>query len=110
MAVKPPNPVPIPEYEGTITMLHTDHLQLTFTEAGLFCTNDHDDFIPRLPNGEHFERGESWPDKDKYPDGAKPAPKSDFDAVYEYHTQAGAKCGDLINTTQKTISVGSGQS
>jgi hypothetical protein len=107
MAVNPPNPVPIPEFEGTITMLTTDTLQLKFTAAGIFCTDDTDDFDPTLPDGQHFNVGDIWPDPAQFPNGACPAAGDDYDAKYKYHTHHNAKCGDIDDTPQRTISVGS---
>ena len=108
MAVNPPNPVNIP-YDGTITMLSTDKLQLKFTEAGRFCSADYDDFTPNLPNDTVFAANDVWPDPNTYPDGASPA--GDGDSTYRYHTNTNKKCGDdedPTDTPQRTISVGSG--
>ena len=105
MAVKPPNPVSIP-FDGTITMLRTDKLILTFSEAGLFCSEDSNDFKPHLPHGITFAVGDIWPDQDKYPDGASPA--KDGDATYTYKTGADADCKHDDETVPRAIQVGGG--
>ncbi len=105
MAVKPPNPVSIP-FDGNITMLSTDKLILTFSQAGLFCSHDSDDFTPNLPNGVTFAVGDTWPDPAQYPDGATPA--GDGDSTYKYKTHANADCHHDDLTVPRSISVGSG--
>jgi hypothetical protein len=105
MAVKPPNPVSIP-FDGTITMLSTDKLILTFSEAGLFCSEDSNDFKPHLPHGVTFAAGDIWPDPSKYPHGASPA--GDGDSTYKYKTSAGADCHHDDESVPRAIQVGSG--
>src|SRR5271165_5343264 len=103
MAVNPPNPVSLP-YNGRITMLATDRLILTFSVAGLFCSDDSDDFSPPLPNGQTFAAGDFWPDANN---GA--APTGDKDSTYRYKTHPDAECGDdPDDTPPQVIHVGSG--
>jgi|SRR5450631_112910 len=105
MAVKPPNPVSIP-FDGNITMLSTDKLILTFSQAGLFCSEDSDDFTPHLPHGVKFAVGDTWPDPKKYPHGATPA--GDGDSTYKYKTAANADCKKPDLTVPRAIQVGGG--
>ncbi|HVJ08424.1 MAG TPA: hypothetical protein VM554_08555 [Acidisarcina sp.] len=102
--MQPPNPVSIPP-DVDITMLSTDYLQFTFTEAGVFCSVDADDFTPSLPDGQTFAAGDTWPDPITYPNGAQPT--ADKDSKYKYKTDGGACGPDPTATTSKTIQVGS---
>ena len=96
----------LPTTTSVFNMLATDTLQITFTEAGLFCSKDSDDFSPNLPNDVRFNVGDVWPNQQQYPSGATPA--GDDDAKYHFKTGANAKCSDpAAGTAGGTIHVGS---
>ncbi|MGI8772121.1 MAG: hypothetical protein ACR2JE_11875 [Acidobacteriaceae bacterium] len=67
-----------------------DRLKIQFTQAGLFCSKDGDDFKPPLPNNQRFHPGDVWPDPEEYRDGATPA--GDGDAQYSYKVPPADKC------------------
>jgi hypothetical protein len=97
----------LPTQKAVFDMLATDTLQITFTEAGLFCSKDSDDFSPNLPNDVTFNIGDVWPNQQQYPSGASPA--GDDDAKYHFKTEVNAKCGDpAAGTAGGTIHVGTG--
>lgn len=98
----------LPTTTPIFNMLTTDTLQITFTQAGLFCSKDSDDFSPNLPNDTQFSVGDVWPNQQQYPNGASPA--GDDDARYHFKTEANAKCGDDAKATGGggTIHVGTG--
>ena len=96
----------LPTQTAVFNMLVTDTLQITFTEAGLFCSNDSDDFNPNLPDDTRFNVGDVWPNQQQYPNGATPA--GDNDAKYHFKTEPNAKCADPTATGGGgTIHVGS---
>lgn len=86
----------LPTDTPIFNILNTDTLQITFTEAGLFCSKDSDDFTPNLPNDTPFQIGNVWPNQQQYPSGATPA--GDNDAKYHFKTEPNAKCADITGT------------
>ncbi len=82
----------LPTTAPIFNMLATDTLKITFTQAGLFCSKDSDDFTPNLPNDVRFNSGDVWPNPQQYQNGASPA--GDNDAKYHFKTETHATCAD----------------
>jgi hypothetical protein len=82
----PEQPLTIPP-DININIKRGDTLRIHFTQPGVFCSTDNDDFKPALPNNQKFKSGDKWP---KHGPGARP--KQDCDAKYYYNTSRDAKC------------------
>ena len=104
----PPSPVSIPP-DVEIMMESTEYLIFKFTKAGVFCCTDAKDFIPKLPHGQRFTVGDTWPDPVLFPKGAQPT--GDKDSTYKYETGENTECDNSpVFTVNKVIHVGSSQS
>lgn len=86
----------LPTTTAIFDMLAIDTLKITFTQAGLFCSKDSDDFTPNLPADTHFNIGDVWPNPQQYQNGASPA--GDNDAKYHFKTGPHATCADPTDT------------
>ena len=100
----PISPVHLTTGAIDITMQTDDHFFFKLDVDGVFESSHAKEFHPHLPPDRSFTAGSEWPDRQKYPHGAKPRSNGEFNYTWTPAVEPkGLPTGSI-----GTIRVGSG--